>query len=89
MPAPTDPSAWIVRAEEDYALARSALRRKAPLIYGATFHAQQWSTFPQRRSPTRAIQFSKTTRVFLGFTSDSPPLQRGVRGDLFQRRPEK
>ena len=29
------------RAEEDWLLARSALRRKVPLIYGATFHAQQ------------------------------------------------
>jgi HEPN domain-containing protein len=37
----TDPRAWGHRAEEDWLLARSALRRKAPLIYGATFHAQQ------------------------------------------------
>lgn len=37
----TDPLAWITRAEEDYALARSALRRKSPLTYGACFHAQQ------------------------------------------------
>lgn len=37
----TDPEAWIVRAEEDYVLMRSALRRKVPLLYGATFHAQQ------------------------------------------------
>jgi HEPN domain-containing protein len=41
MSDPTDPLAWVARAEEDYALARSALRRKAPLTYGATFHAQQ------------------------------------------------
>jgi len=38
---PTDPSAWTTRAEEDYALAQSALRRKKPLTYGAAFHAQQ------------------------------------------------
>src|SRR5262245_36182223 len=38
---PTDPLAWVARAEEDLALARSALRRKTPLTYGATFHAQQ------------------------------------------------
>lgn len=31
----------MARAEEDFALARSALRRKEPLIYGAVFHAQQ------------------------------------------------
>jgi len=37
----TDPLAWVARAEEDYALARSALRRRKPLIYGACFHAQQ------------------------------------------------
>jgi HEPN domain-containing protein len=33
--------AWVELAEEDYALAQSALRRKTPLTYGATFHAQQ------------------------------------------------
>ena len=37
----TDPLAWVHRAEEDLLLARSALRRKVPLIYGTTFHAQQ------------------------------------------------
>jgi HEPN domain-containing protein len=37
----TDPLAWMTRAEEDYALARSALRHKVPMTYGATFHAQQ------------------------------------------------
>jgi HEPN domain-containing protein len=41
MPDPTEPLAWVARAEEDLALARSALRRKKPLTYGATFHAQQ------------------------------------------------
>ena len=41
MSDPTDPLAWVVRAEEDYALARSALRRKRPLTYGVTLHAQQ------------------------------------------------
>lgn len=41
MSDPTDPVAWVSRAEEDYALARSALRRRVPLTYGATFHAQQ------------------------------------------------
>jgi HEPN domain-containing protein len=37
---PTEPLAWVARAEEDLALARSALRHKTP-SYGATFHAQQ------------------------------------------------
>ena len=41
MDDPLDPSAWIARAEEDFALAQSALRRKTPLTYGTTFHAQQ------------------------------------------------
>ena len=41
MSDPTDPLAWMQRAEEDWLLARSALRRKLPLIYGTTFHAQQ------------------------------------------------
>lgn len=41
MSDPTDPLAWVARAEEDIALARSAIRRKVPLTYGAVFHAQQ------------------------------------------------
>ncbi|HET9906641.1 MAG TPA: HEPN domain-containing protein [Anaerolineales bacterium] len=36
-----DPIAWAERAEEDFILARTALRRKQPLTYGACFHAQQ------------------------------------------------
>jgi len=36
-----DPRAWIVRAEEDIMMARSAIRRKQPLPYSACFHAQQ------------------------------------------------
>ena len=41
MSAPTELLGWVVRAEEDFMLVRSALRRKRPLLYGATFHAQQ------------------------------------------------
>ncbi|MBC7225859.1 MAG: HEPN domain-containing protein [Thermoflexales bacterium] len=41
MSAILDPKAWVARAEEDYRLAQSALRRKRPLLYGACFHAQQ------------------------------------------------
>ena len=41
MSAPPEFLGWVARAEEDFTLARSALRRKRPLIYGATFHAQQ------------------------------------------------
>jgi HEPN domain-containing protein len=36
-----DPLAWVALAEEDYTLARSCLRRRTPLLYGACFHAQQ------------------------------------------------
>ena len=37
----SDPLGWVERAEEDFILARTALRRKQPLTYGACFHAQQ------------------------------------------------
>jgi len=37
----TDPRAWAEHAEDDFALARAALRRKQPLASGACFHAQQ------------------------------------------------
>lgn len=36
-----DPRAWAEKAEEDFTLAQSALRRKKPLVTGACFHAQQ------------------------------------------------
>lgn len=36
-----DPLSWVERAEEDYLMARSALRRRKPLTYSACFHAQQ------------------------------------------------
>jgi HEPN domain-containing protein len=36
-----NPQAWVEKAEEDFALARSALQRKKPLVTGACFHAQQ------------------------------------------------
>ena len=36
-----DPRAWVEKAEEDFILAQSALRRKRPLVTGACFHAQQ------------------------------------------------
>jgi len=36
-----DPRAWAASAEEDFALARTALLRKQPLVSGACFHAEQ------------------------------------------------
>ncbi len=41
MSDPTDPLAWVERAEEDYAIASASLRRKKAWTYGACFHAQQ------------------------------------------------
>lgn len=41
MSEPTNPLAWVERAEEDYAIAAASLRRKNPWTYGACFHAQQ------------------------------------------------
>jgi HEPN domain-containing protein len=41
MSNPTDPLTWVDKAEEDYKLAQLSLRRKQPLTYGATYHAQQ------------------------------------------------
>ena len=37
----SEPRAWVERAEEDFILARAALRRKRPLTSGVCFHAQQ------------------------------------------------
>ncbi len=36
-----NPLAWVEKAEEDFALAKSALQRKKPLLTGVCFHAQQ------------------------------------------------
>ena len=36
-----NPRAWAEKAEEDFLLAQTALRRKKPIIAGACFHAQQ------------------------------------------------
>ena len=35
------PLAWVEKVEEDFALAKSALQRKKPLLTGVCFHAQQ------------------------------------------------
>ncbi len=41
MKSTNDPLPWVERAEEDFQLCTSSVKRKAPLTYGATFHAQQ------------------------------------------------
>jgi len=56
----TDPLSWVQHAEEDYALARSALRRKQPLVYGACFHAQQCAEkYLKAMLVARGREFSK------------------------------
>ena len=41
MSDPTDPVAWVARAEEDYLVMRLSLAHDPPLTYSACFHAQQ------------------------------------------------
>jgi HEPN domain-containing protein len=41
MSVPSSVLGWVPRAEEDFVLARSCLRRSKPLTVSAAFHAQQ------------------------------------------------
>lgn len=41
MSDPNDPLAWVSKAEEDYVMARSVMRRKKPFTGIVCFHAQQ------------------------------------------------
>jgi HEPN domain-containing protein len=41
MSSETDPLAWIAYADDDYEMARMAMRRKRPITQAACFHAQQ------------------------------------------------
>ncbi len=91
MSDPTDPLAWVDRAEEDYLLARFALRRKKPLTYGACFHAQQCA-----EKYLKAILIDLRTLenffelfftpVYTGANEQNPPVYRGanIRFRLFQ-----
>lgn len=57
----TDPLAWVARAEEDYALASTALHHKPPLCYGTCFHAQQCvEKYLKATLITRGKAFPKT-----------------------------
>jgi HEPN domain-containing protein len=61
MSAPPEFLGWVVRAEADFTLARSALRRKRPLLYGATFHAQQCvEKYLKALLVTRGLTFPRT-----------------------------
>lgn len=74
-----DPSAWVEKAEEDYAIALLAIRRKRPFLYGACFHAQQTAEkylkaalVSRKRSFPRVhdlIELSKNARVQAYFFS--------------------
>lgn len=56
----SDPLSWVAKAEEDYALAGAALRRKKPLTYGACFHAQQCAEkYLKAMLVARKVRFSK------------------------------
>ncbi|HEY64907.1 MAG TPA: HEPN domain-containing protein [Caldilineae bacterium] len=61
-----DPLAWVKRAEEDYLMARSALRRKTPLTYSAGFHAQQCAEkYLKAILVSRGVVFPKTHDLLL------------------------
>lgn len=56
-----NPLAWAEKAEEDFALTRSALQRKKPLLTGACFHAQQCSEkYMKALLVSKGAEFPKT-----------------------------
>ena len=62
----SDPRAWVKNAEEDYELARSALRRKKPLTMGVCFHAQQCSEkYMKAMLISKGAEFPKTHDLLL------------------------
>lgn len=61
MSDPKDPLAWVDKAEEDYEMAISALRKKKPSVYSACFHAQQCAEkYMKGMLVARDIDFPKT-----------------------------
>ena len=61
-----DPLAWAARAEEDFALARTALRRKQILPSGACFHAQQCAEkYMKALLISKSADFPKTHDLLL------------------------
>src|SRR5690349_22946418 len=61
-----NPLAWVTRAEEDFALARAALRRKQPLASGACFHEQQCAEkYMKALLLSRGADFPKTHDLLL------------------------
>jgi HEPN domain-containing protein len=56
-----NPKAWAQKAEEDFILAQSALRRKKPLVTGVCFHAQQCGEkYMKALLVSRGADFPKT-----------------------------
>lgn len=56
-----NPLSWVERAEEDFAMIRSALRHKTPLVYSACFHAQQCAEkYLKATLIARNVPFPKT-----------------------------
>jgi HEPN domain-containing protein len=56
-----DPLAWVESAEEDFILARTALKRKQPLVSGVCFHAQQCAEkYMKALLISRGADFPKT-----------------------------
>jgi HEPN domain-containing protein len=61
-----NPLAWVRHAEEDFTLARAALRRKQPLASGACFHAQQCAEkYMKALLLSRGAEFPKTHDLLL------------------------
>ena len=61
-----NPLAWVRRAEEDFTLARAALRRKQPLASGACFHAQQCAEkYRKALLISRGAEFPRTHDLLL------------------------
>jgi len=57
----SDPRAWAELAEEDFILARTALRRKQPLTSGVCFHAQQCAEkYIKALLISKVVEFPKT-----------------------------
>jgi HEPN domain-containing protein len=81
---------WLERANEDLLMAKSAVRRKTPLTYGATFHSQQCVekiikailisrniNFPRTHDLAALGQLSKQSGVILPLSDDSLDLLSG------------
>lgn len=61
-----NPLAWVRHAEEDFTLARAALRRKQPLASGACFHAQQCAEkYRKALLISRGAEFPRTHDLLL------------------------